>query len=54
MLDDTRGAYGWAINVEYKNRENPDFLAIIATVIELLYRDGKKYKVSDGGAVSKR
>ena len=49
---DVAEAYGWANNLGNKNRENPDFLAIIATVIHLLKKDGTKYKVSPEGAVS--
>lgn len=46
--------YGWASNVEQKDRENPDFLTIIAVVIELLSREGQKFKVAQSGEVSRR
>ncbi|KAF2703710.1 hypothetical protein K504DRAFT_463174 [Pleomassaria siparia CBS 279.74] len=53
MADDIGDAYGWVNNVNNQNYNNPDFLAIVATVIELLYRKGPKYKVSADGAVRK-
>lgn len=52
MLDDTSGAYGWSVNTLKNNRENPDLLAIIGALIELRFRDGKKYTVSTEGAVA--
>lgn len=54
MIDDTAGAYLWVNNVKNKNRENPDLLAIIAAVIELLNKEGTRYKVSEEGIVSPR
>ena len=36
MIDDPAGPYLWADNVRFKNRENPDYLTIVAIVIELL------------------
>ena len=52
MLDDASGAYGWFVNTLKNNRDNPDLLAIIGSVIELQNRDGKKYTVSAEGAVT--
>ncbi|TDZ53993.1 hypothetical protein CTRI78_v006633 [Colletotrichum trifolii] len=52
MMDARNGAYGWANNVKNKDVENPDLYALIAAVIELIYRDGKKYSVSEEGEVS--
>ncbi|SPO03137.1 uncharacterized protein DNG_05819 [Cephalotrichum gorgonifer] len=54
MSDDIAGAYWWANNIELQNRENPDLLAIIAVVIELLNREGSQYKISADGTVSQR
>lgn len=54
MADDGNGAYLWVNNVNRKNRENPDLMAIIAVVIELLNREGGQYTVSEEGKVSPR
>jgi hypothetical protein len=52
MKDDLKEAYGWAINLKNRNRENPDLMAIIAVIIQLLNLDGTKYKVAASGEVS--
>jgi hypothetical protein len=36
MKDDPGVAYFWKNNVKYQSHVNPDFFAIVATVIELL------------------
>jgi hypothetical protein len=54
MKDDPGVAYFWKNNVKYQSHVNPDFFAIVATVIELLNKDGKKYKVDRNGKVSRK
>jgi hypothetical protein len=51
---DPRDGYHWVNNVNQQDHENPDFFAIIATVIELLFRDGKTYRVDADGTVHRR
>jgi hypothetical protein len=54
-MKDTPGvAYNWKNNVKYQSHVNPDFFAIVATVIELLNKDGKRYKVDHNGVVSRK
>jgi hypothetical protein len=53
MKDDQGAAYGWQNNVKNQDRANPELFAIIAMVIELLNRDGDKYKVDERGVVTK-
>jgi hypothetical protein len=50
---DSDEAYGWVNNVKNQSRANPDLFAIIAAIIELLNRDGDKYKVDKDGVVTK-
>jgi hypothetical protein len=47
-------AYGWVRNKEDKNLNNPDLLAIVGTVIRLLYKDGAQYKINGEGEISAR
>ncbi|SPO07057.1 uncharacterized protein DNG_09751 [Cephalotrichum gorgonifer] len=54
MLDQNTGAYGWVNNINDKNHQNPDFFAIVAAIIELLFRDGDQYKVTAEGEVKKK
>jgi hypothetical protein len=53
-MKDNSDPYAWANNVKDQDLTNPDLYAIIAAVIELLNRDGDKYKVAESGAVSKK
>lgn len=52
MKDDPNGAYNYGANSDIQNRENPDLLAIIAVVIELVKTQG--YIVRSDGAVKKK
>jgi len=54
MKDDQGTAYGWVNNVKNQKLDNPDYFAIVATLIELLNREGKRYKIREDGTVSKK
>lgn len=49
-------AYGWIVNAEEKDLDNPDLYAIIAAAIEIVDRGfgGTKYTVSREGGIYRR